>query len=82
MLAELLQFTFPVAGIKTYLFIPIHNGAAAPTNWILGSLFGLGGLLRMYYGAKYQRFFPEQAIKCVLSIIIFIVSGKYIFQFF
>jgi uncharacterized protein len=71
-----------LAGMAFYSVIPIHNGVTAPPDWILGGLFGLGGLVGMYYGAKYQRFFPEKAIKCVLSIIIFIVSGKYIFQFF
>jgi len=71
-----------LSGMVFYSMIPLHNGATAPPDWMLGCLFGLGGLLGMYYGAKYQRFFPEQVIKSMLSIIIFIVSGKYIFQFF
>ena len=49
---------------------------------MLGVLFGVGGLIGMYCGAKWQRFMPEKMIKCILAIIIFIVSGKYIFQYF
>jgi len=51
-------------------------------DWLLGILFGIGGILGMYFGAKYQKHVPEKIIKLILALVIFTVSGEYIVQFF
>ena len=74
-------FTSSVAGVAFYSFIPV-NGAVAPPDWILGILFGAGGLLGMYFGAKMQKYISEKWIKLVLGIIVFIIAFRYILRFF
>jgi len=78
----LANFVTSLTGVFFYSAIPLNQGQVAPPDWLLGALFGVGGLIGMYCGAKWQRFMPEKIIKCTLAIIIFIISGKYIFQYF
>lgn len=70
------------AGIAIYSVVPLYNGLTAPPDWILGVLFGLGGLAGMYMGARAQKYMPEKLIKAVLCVIVLFVSIRYIFQFF
>ena len=76
------NFMTSVAGVFFYSTIPLHQGVAAPPDWILGILFGLGGLLGMYCGAKWQRRMPERGIKIILLAIVFVISAKYLGQYF
>jgi hypothetical protein len=75
-------FITSVAGVTTYSLIPLYNGQAAPPDWLLGTLFGLGGLAGMYLGASCQKYVPEKIIQAILALIIFTVSASYILQFF
>ena len=75
-------FMTSIAGVFFYSTIPINNGQTAPPDWLLGFLFGIGGLLGMYLGARCQKYVPEKTIKAILALIIIIVSIKYIVQFF
>ena len=74
-------FTSSVAGVAFYSLIPI-NGTVAPPDWILGILFGAGGLSGMYFGAKTQKYIPENWIKIGLGIIVFPIATKDIWWFF
>jgi uncharacterized membrane protein YfcA len=74
-------FASSVAGVAFYSLIPI-NGSVAPPDWILGILFGAGGLLGMYFGAKMQKYISEKWIKLVLGIIVLIIASRYISRFF
>lgn len=75
------NFMTSLAGVVFYSSIPLHQGAAAPPDWFLGILFGLGGMLGMYCGAKWQRHIPERGIKLILVATVFAVSAKYIWQY-
>lgn len=75
-------FVTSIVGILFYSTVPLNNGLTAPPDWLLGILFGLGGLLGMYLGAKVQKNIPEHIIRIILALIIFLVSGKYVVQFF
>jgi uncharacterized membrane protein YfcA len=75
-------FMTSIAGVFFYSTIPINNGQTAPPDWLLGFLFGVGGLLGMYLGARCQKYVPERTIKAILALIILVVSLKYIVQFF
>lgn len=48
-------------------------------DYRLGILFGLGGIVGIYLGAKAQRFFPAKVIKLILATILLLTSIKYIF---
>jgi uncharacterized membrane protein YfcA len=75
-------FMTSIAGVFFYSTIPISSGQTAPPDWLLGFLFGVGGLFGMYLGARCQKYVPEKIIKAILALIILIVSLKYIVQFF
>lgn len=74
-------FTSSAAGVIFYSLVSITGSTAAP-DWILGILFGIGGLFGMYFGAKCQRFVSEKIIKTILTLVILTVATKYILQFF
>ena len=75
-------FATSIVGVAIYSLVPFYNGSPAPPDWLLGILFGIGGLLGMYLGASCQRYVSERVIQVILSVIIFMVSVNYIFQFF
>ena len=74
-------FVSSLAGVTFYSLIPI-NGAVAAPDWLLGILFGLGGLMGMYLGAKVQKYVPGRWIKLMLGFVIVLVASRYIFKFF
>ena len=73
-------FVSSLAGVAFYSLIAI-NGAVATPDWLLGLLFGAGGLMGMYLGARAQKYAPERWIKLMLGGVIIIVASKYIFNF-
>ncbi|MDH3393568.1 MAG: sulfite exporter TauE/SafE family protein [Desulfobulbaceae bacterium] len=75
------NFATSLAGVTFYSLIPI-NGQTAPPDLILGTLFGIGGLCGMYFGAKCQKHLPEPLIKGGLAFIILLVAGRYIINYF
>ena len=74
-------FVSSLAGVTFYSLIPI-NGAVAAPDWLLGILFGAGGLMGMYLGARAQKYMPGRWIKLMLGGVIIFVASKYIFGFF
>ena len=46
--------------------------------WLLGLLFGLGGLVGMYWGAKMQKLVPSAWLKLMLAVIVVFVSARYL----
>ncbi len=75
-------FVTSVAGVSFYqaiaLFYP--NMSIAP-DWLLGGMFGLGGMVGMYLGARCQKFVPARVIKWMLAGIILFTALKYITAF-
>ncbi len=48
-------------------------------DYRLGLLFGLGGIVGIYLGARMQRFFSPRLIKSILTAILLFTAGKYLF---
>jgi len=69
------------AGVIFYSLIPFNNGSAAPPDFLLGLLFGAGGILGMYAGAKTQKYVSEKWIKIILGGAILTIALKYILTF-
>jgi uncharacterized membrane protein YfcA len=74
-------FMTSIIGVAIYSKVPLYGQTAGP-DWLLGILFGLGGLLGMYLGASCQKYVPERIIQVILASVIFVVAARYILQFF
>lgn len=70
-----------VAGVIFYSVIPVEGVATSP-DWLLGLLFGAGGFIGIYFGARFQKFVPQKTIKFILGFIIVFLAIRYITQFF
>lgn len=72
-------FVTSVAGVAFYQAIaPFHPGMSIAPDWLLGFLFGLGGMAGMYIGARCQKHIPAKAIKWMLAGIIVFTALKYV----
>jgi hypothetical protein len=71
-----------VAGVVFYSIIPAKAGMATSPDWLLGFLFGAGGFVGIYLGARFQKFVPQKAIKLMLGTIIIFLAIRYISQYF
>jgi hypothetical protein len=78
-------FLTSIAGVIFYTIIaPLyaHTGLAIAPDWRLGALFGIGGLLGMYFGSRLQKYFPAKAIKLLLGLLMLFLSIRYIINIF
>jgi len=77
-------FITSIAGVAFYQILAVHYSAqmSVAPDWILGSLFGLGGFFGMYLGARCQKHVPARVIKSILFTCILFVAIKYIAGFF
>lgn len=76
-------FVTSIAGVGFYQAIaPYYPQVSVAPDWLLGSLFGLGGMVGMYLGARCQKFVPAKAIKWMLAGIIVFTAIKYGANFF
>jgi hypothetical protein len=76
-------FVTSVAGVIFYQAIaPLYPSMSVGPDWLLGVLFGVGGMAGMYLGARCQKFVPARAIKWMLAGIIVFTALKYVAAFF
>ncbi len=61
-----------VGGVLAYeVLAPLYPGLSVGPDWLLGLLFGLGGLAGMYAGARCQKYLPERPVQLLLALIVF-----------
>ena len=76
-------FVTSVAGVICYQAIaPLYPNMSVAPDWLLGFLFGIGGMCGMYLGARFQKVVPAKALKWMLACIIIFTAVKYIGGFF
>jgi uncharacterized membrane protein YfcA len=76
-------FVTSVAGVAFYQAIaPFYPHLSVAPDWLLGILFGIGGMAGMYLGARCQKFVPAKAIKWMLASVMVFTAAKYILDFF
>lgn len=76
-------FVTSVAGVAFYqAMAPFYPDMSVAPDWLLGLLFGIGGMAGMYLGARCQKFVPASAIKWMLAGVIVFTALKYIAAFF
>ncbi len=78
-----LMGTFITSFIGVLFFQLLSLSSLAPDqviapDYMLGILFGLGGVVGIYLGAMTQRYLPANVIKTILATIILFTSAKYI----
>lgn len=75
-------FVTSIAGVVFYQTIALYypHVSVAP-DWLLGALFGIGGMAGMYLGARLQKFVSAKAIKWMLALIIMFTASEYIMEF-
>jgi uncharacterized protein len=79
--ALLATFVTSVLGVTLYQFLPAPSGVDSNPDWLLGSLFGLGGLAGMYIGAKTQKFISQYILEVGIVIVLMLLATKYIIEF-
>ena len=75
-------FVTSIAGVAFYSLIPLGAGSSYAPDWLLGILFGLGGMPGMYCGARLQKYIPQRRLKLILGIAITFLAVTYVRQFF
>jgi uncharacterized membrane protein YfcA len=76
-------FITSIAGVAFYQYLSwVYTDVAVAPDWILGALFGFGGLFGMYLGARTQKFVPARVIKGILCTCVLFVAVRYILGFF
>jgi hypothetical protein len=75
-------FVTSIAGVAFYQAIaPFYPHLSVTPDWLLGILFGIGGMAGMYLGARCQKYVPARAIKWMLATIIIAMAMKYLAEF-
>jgi hypothetical protein len=75
-------FITSVAGALFFTVLPATQGVSPLPDWPLGILFGAGGFIGMYLGAKAQKYVPQKFIKMIVGAAILFLAVKYIIQYF
>jgi hypothetical protein len=78
-------FVCSIAGVLFYALVGHYFAANHQTvqpDWLLGLLFGIGGAIGVYTGARLQKRVPEKPIKTILAAAALFASLKYAFDFF
>lgn len=75
-------FLTSALGVTFYSVMPAKAGMVTSPDWLLGVMFGVGGFVGIYFGARFQKFVPQKFIKLMLGTIIVFLAIKYIFQYF
>ncbi|MDA3786132.1 MAG: sulfite exporter TauE/SafE family protein [Deltaproteobacteria bacterium] len=76
-------FVTSVAGVAFYqAMAPFYPHLSVAPDWLLGILFGIGGMAGIYLGARFQKFVPARAIKGMLAAIMLLTAAKYILDYF
>ncbi|MCK5695695.1 MAG: sulfite exporter TauE/SafE family protein [Desulfobacula sp.] len=76
-------FVTSISGVIFYQLLSfVYPQVAVSPDWMLGALFGSGGILGMYLGARVQKYVQPVYIKGILSCCILFIALKYISAFF
>jgi uncharacterized membrane protein YfcA len=76
-------FVTSVAGVFFYqVLAKFHTNLSVAPDWYLGAIFGIGGIMGMYLGARTQKYVPSSIIKVMLCACVMFVAGRYILGFF
>ena len=67
-----------MAGVMLYMLAPAPAGVATRPDWLLGLLFGVGGLAGMYVGARLQKHVPQRVLHAGLAAVMVATAAFHI----
>lgn len=70
-------FVTSIVGVALYQFLPSPQGIETRPDWALGALFGLGGIMGMYFGARTQKYVPRRLLELGVGVVLIILGGWY-----
>ncbi len=69
-------------GVIIYeILAPFYPHLSIAPDWKLGLLFGIGGSIGIYIGARIQKYLPARIIKFILSLGILFLGVRYVLNF-
>ncbi len=77
-------FINSVIGVVIYIVLGQFYGRpdlVITPDWLLGLLFGIGGLAGTYTGASLQKYMPVRLIKGILTVCLLFIAVKYVLGF-
>ena len=77
-------FITSIAGVLCFEWLgttALAAGNSVRPDYLLGALFGVGGLFGTYVGARIQRYLPERWIRLFLAFLVTGVGLNYVVQF-
>lgn len=78
-------FLTSIAGVVFYTALaatPVGAVTNVSPDWLLGALFGIGGLLGTYCGAYIQKYLKASLVKGIMAALILFLALRYILQYF
>lgn len=76
-------FVTSLTGVAFFQAIaPLYPAQAVGPDWLLGVLFGVGGMAGTYCGARLQKRVPERAIKWMLAAVLVALGLRYVASVF
>ncbi|MGD2062248.1 MAG: sulfite exporter TauE/SafE family protein [Nitrospirota bacterium] len=70
--------TSATAVLFSLAIAPLYPGQAVAPDWRLGLLFGIGGVVGMYCGARMQRWVPGRPLKAMLLLCVVVPAVRYL----
>lgn len=67
-----------IVGVALYQLLPAPPGIETRPDWALGILFGLGGSVGMYVGARAQKHIPQRALELGIALVLALLAGGYV----
>ncbi len=83
--ALIATFLTSAAGVAFYQLLAATDlgaGATVAPDWLLGTVFGIGGLAGTYAGARAQRYLPDLWIRVVLGSLVVLLALSYLGELF
>jgi len=65
-------------GALFYALVPLGASGNTSPDWLLGLLFGLGGMAGVYLGARLQNVVPARVVKIVLGVALTFIAVRYL----
>ena len=70
-----------IVGVAFFALAPFFGLAGLTPDWLLGALFGAGGVCGMYLGARLQKRAPARAIEAGLALAVCGLAVSYLIGF-